>query len=151
MFNQLFKPILARFHRCKIEEVKHNIQKEKRIIDTLEPVLNRHRLVFDTDVVKNDVEFAQKENAAQYSLLYQLTRITKERGSLRHDDRLDALSMAVAYWSNNLSKDELLSKERYEEQLLDEQLLDFMDGVLLKDRGNNRKNDYRVFRTGHDC
>lgn len=39
-----------------------------------------------------------------YQLFYQLTRITKERGALAHDDRLDALSMAVAYWSEQMSK-----------------------------------------------
>lgn len=31
-------------------------------------------------------------------MFYQMTRITKERGALKHDDRLDALAMAVAYW-----------------------------------------------------
>ena len=33
------------------------------------------------------------------SLIVQMTRLTRDRGCLRHDDRLDALSMAVAYWS----------------------------------------------------
>ena len=39
------KPIMAKIHPCEIEEVRHNIQKEKRIIDTLEPIMNTHRLV----------------------------------------------------------------------------------------------------------
>ena len=33
------------------------------------------------------------------SLIVQMTRLTRDRGCLRHDDRIDALSMAVAYWS----------------------------------------------------
>ena len=33
----------------------------------------------------------------------QLTRITRDKGALAKDDRLDALAMAVAYWAKALS------------------------------------------------
>lgn len=99
MFTTLLSPILRKIHPCSIEEVRHNTQKEKRIIDTLEPVLNQHRLIVDKQVIIDDRESIKDyplEKQQQYSLFYQLTRITKDRGCLGHDDRLDCLSMAVA-------------------------------------------------------
>jgi len=36
------------------------------------------------------------EHQAKYMLMYQLSRITKDKGSLKHDDRLDALTIAVS-------------------------------------------------------
>ncbi len=99
MFTTLLNPILRKIHPCTTEEIRHNTQKEKRIIDTLEPVLNQHRLIAGKQVIKDDYESIKKyplEKQQQYSLFYQLTRITKDRGSLSHDDRLDCLAIAVA-------------------------------------------------------
>ena len=42
MFTEMLKPIISKIHACSIEEVRHNTQKEKRIVDTLEPVINQH-------------------------------------------------------------------------------------------------------------
>lgn len=99
MFTTLLSPILRRIYPCAIEEIRHNTQKERRIIDTLEPVLNQHRLIVDKQVVKDDAESVKNypiELQQQYSLFYQMTRITKDRGALSHDDRLDCLAIAVA-------------------------------------------------------
>jgi hypothetical protein len=54
MYTELIKPVMARVHPCMIEEVKHSTQKERRIIDTIEPVMNRHKLVFDSSVIEED-------------------------------------------------------------------------------------------------
>ena len=108
MFVELFKPILTKIHPCTIEEVRHNIQKEKRIIDTLEPVMNQHRLVVDPKVIQHDYESAQTyplESQLKYQLIYQMSRLTNQRGAITHDDRLDALSMAVAYWTEQMAQD----------------------------------------------
>ena len=75
-------------------------QKELRIIDALEPVIGFHRLVFDRSVLDLDVETAQKypvENRSLYQLLFQIRYITRDRGSLIHDDRLDALALGVTH------------------------------------------------------
>ena len=109
MFTELLKPYLARIYPCAIEEVKHSTQKEKRIIDTLEPVLSGHRLVIDPRVIQKDYESVQDyplDKRQSYMLLYQLTRLTRDRGALLHDDRLDALSMAVAYWVEAMARDQ---------------------------------------------
>ena len=108
MFNQLMTPILRKIYPCTIDEVRHNTQKEKRIIDTLEPVLNQHRLIVDPKVIKNDYESAQDyppEHQLKYQLIYQLSRITTTRSCLAQDDRLDALSIAVNYWVEQMAQD----------------------------------------------
>ena len=45
MFSKLLSSIHAKTYPVSIEEVRHNTQKEVRIIDTLEPVMMQHRLI----------------------------------------------------------------------------------------------------------
>lgn len=124
MFTELLKPYLENTYPVTIEEVRHSKQKEARIIDTLEPVMNQHRLIIDPKVIQRDYDSTQHmppERAAKYMLTYQMTRITKSRGALAHDDRLDVLAMAVQYWVDQMAanadkqiaarKDELLEQE----------------------------------------
>lgn len=99
MFTTLLSPVTRRIYPVTLEEVRHNTQKERRIIDTLEPVMNQHRLIVDKKVIREDSESIKiypLEKQQQYSLFYQMTRLTKDRNSLAHDDRLDVLSIAVA-------------------------------------------------------
>lgn len=109
MFTALFMPILRKVgYQCEVTEVRHNTQKEKRIIDTLEPVMNQHRLVVDKAVIKEDadsIKIYPLEHQQRYSLFYQMTRITKDRGCLSHDDRLDCLAMLVADCLEMMSTD----------------------------------------------
>ena len=125
MFTELFKPFLKKVgYEVTVEEVRHSTQKEQRIIDTLEPVMNQHRLVVDRAVVEWDFRSTQDlppDHQLPYQLFYQMTRITKERGALVHDDRLDALAIAVAYWISQMAtnaQDEIANRK--EEQLMDE-------------------------------
>lgn len=127
MFTQLLKPILTRTHPVHIEEVRHNVSKEKRMIDTLEPILNQHRLVVDDKVILQDY---QSEVDLKYKLFYQLTRLTRDRGSLIHDDRLDALSMAVGYWVETLDRDIQQAVVDHKTELLDLELERFMESSL---------------------
>ena len=108
MFNQLFLPVLSKLHSVTMSEVRHNTQKERRIIDVLEPVMNQHRLVMDKKVIQKDFDSCQHlppEQALRYQLMYQLTRITADRGALTNDDRLDALAMACQYWVDAMAQD----------------------------------------------
>jgi hypothetical protein len=101
MFTSLLTPVLNAIYPCGTEEIRNNTQKEKRIIDTLEPLLNQHRLVVDYSAIKKDIEYALSEpKNIYYSLIYQLSHITGDRGSLVHDDRLDVLAMGVQYWND---------------------------------------------------
>ena len=58
------------------------------MLDVLEPVMSQHRLVFDRRVAKDE------KNQMQ------LTRLADERGSLKHDDRVDALASAVDFYKD---------------------------------------------------
>ena len=131
MFTELLKPVLKRIYPCTTEEVRHSKQKELRIIDTLEPVMNQHKLIFDPKVIQNDFDSVQHhppEKAQRYMLTYQMTRITKDRGALAHDDRIDALAMGVAYWVEQMAADVDMEMKERKEALLDEELDKFING-----------------------
>nr|WEM05546.1 terminase large subunit [Ralstonia phage BOESR1] len=128
MYTKLFQPILQKHHKCLVEEVKHSTQKEARIIDTLEPVMSNHRLIFDQKVIEEDYRTAEAD--IQYSLFYQMTRLTKERGALIHDDRIDALAIAVAYWIEHMAADGNKIAEKIKEQALNDELKKLAHHVL---------------------
>ncbi len=140
MFLQLLKPVMAKIYPVTMEEIRSTGQKEKRIIDTLEPVMNQHRLVVDRRLVEQDYKSAQQrpsEQALKYQLFYQMTRITKDRGALAHDDRLDALAMAVGYWVEQMARDIDRAIEDEKEQRLKTALESFINHVVgSKPKGN---------------
>ena len=132
MYSQLLGPILKKIHPCHLEEVRHSTQKERRIIDTLEPVMMSHKLVIAPEVIEEDYRTAMKyEQAVRQSkmLIYQMTRLTAERGCLRHDDRLDALSIAVAHFTDQMNRDEEEGIAQEREAALDAALESFMNNA----------------------
>jgi hypothetical protein len=125
MFTELLKPFLKKTHPVTTEEVRHSKQKELRIIDTLEPVMNQHKLIIDPKVIQQDFDSVQHhppEKAQRYMLTYQMTRITKDRGSLAHDDRLDALAMGVAYWVEQMAADVDMEMQQRKNALLADEI-----------------------------
>lgn len=123
MFNKLFEPILFKYHKCALEEVRHSIQKEKRIIDTLEPVMAKHQLIFDPQVIIDDHALSVSESdrggtMQQYSLTYQLTRLSADRGCLAHDDAVDTLAIMVARFVEYMNLDEKAVQNNRKEELL---------------------------------
>jgi hypothetical protein len=132
MFNKLLAPVLNAVWPCAIEDTERsNAQKERRIIDCLEPVMNQHRLVFDKALIQRDYDSTLDRPAEQqnvYRLLYQLTRITKDRGSLRKDDRVDALALAVHYWTSIMAEDTVKAAQNHRDRLLDEDIERYFSG-----------------------
>jgi len=126
MFTKLFMPFLKKVqYAMTVEEVRHNTQKERRIIDVLEPVMNQHRLIMDITAIEKDADSTKHyppEQALKRQLMYQMSRITKDRGALAHDDRLDVLAMAVAYWVEQMGQDEEDKMDQRQEALLDAEL-----------------------------
>jgi hypothetical protein len=83
------------------DEVRATTRKEERIIDTLEPLLNQHRLVIDPKVIEWDYRSNPDdapELRLQYMLAYQMSRVCREKGAIKHDDRLDALALGCKYF-----------------------------------------------------
>ena len=100
------------------EEVRSNTMKEARIIDTLEPVLNQHKLIIDQRLISWDYESNQDmapEDRLPRMLAYQLTRMCREKGAVRHDDRVDALALGVKYFQDILAisaKEAIIARKR---------------------------------------
>ena len=104
--SELFRKHLQQTQQgIDIEEVRANVRKEDRIIDSLEPILNQHRLVIDRSVIEWDFKSnpqAAPEERLQYMLFYQMSRMCREKGAIRHDDRIDALAQGVQYYTDAL-------------------------------------------------
>ena len=104
---ELFKKHLQQTKQAiDIEEVRANVRKEDRIIDALEPVLNQHRLIIDRDVIDWDFKSnpdAPPEERLLYMLFYQMSRMCREKGAVKHDDRLDCLAQGVKYYTDAMA------------------------------------------------
>lgn len=121
---------------CSLKEADWSrTQKELRIIDTLEPALNSHRVVIEETLVRQDVVQTRRE----YSLLYQLTHLTRDRGALRHDDRLDSMAGAVNELQRRLASDPEEEWAAVREEELDRMLEDFLDGIHRPGRRLSRR------------
>ena len=145
MFTELMKPILRTTYPVTIEEVRHSQQKEKRIVDTLEPVLNGHKLIVDPAVLRNDYKSVKSypiEQQSRYTLVFQLSRITLQKGSLLNDDRLDALAIAVNYWTQQMSQDAEEKINDRKQQALEEELGKFMSSAQFGN-GNSSKGSFQ--------
>jgi len=131
MFTKLLLPFIHRTYPVTIEEIRHTENKEKRIIDTLEPLMQQHRLIVNSSVVQHDYqstqELYQSEKALRYQLFYQMSRIGRDRGSLAEDDRLDVLAMACRYWVEQLARDQETAQSQRREELLQGELDRFLD------------------------
>ena len=107
MVGELFKKHLQQTKQLiDIEEVRANVRKEDRIIDSLEPVLNQHRLIIDRSVIEWDFKSnpdAAPEERLLYMLFYQMSRMCREKGAVKHDDRLDCLAQGVKYYTDAMS------------------------------------------------
>jgi len=129
MFASLLKPHLMREHPVTIEEVRHNQRKEVRLCDTLGPVIQQHRLVVNTRVIKNDYRLTDEdpENGYSRSLFFQMSRLTAEKGCLSHDDRADALAIAVAFFVEAAAQDQERAQRARADQLQAEAMEAWMD------------------------
>ena len=125
MYLELFKPVAARIHPAAVTEVKSKGQKELRICDVLEPIMGSHRLIVNAAAIVQDYQSASDKDGVRnpiYSLFYQMTRISRERGALAHDDRLDALAIGVQFFVESMAKDANKGEREVTEEWLEEQM-----------------------------
>lgn len=138
-----FQPILEKVYpgKCAVKESEWaKGQKEARIIDTLEPVLTAHRLVVNEAILKADAEMDERD----YSFLYQLTHITRERNCLKHDDRLDAVAGAVAYFMQSMGMDQVVAAKQQkdaEQERIVEAFTEALNGGASLFRGRRLRMD----------
>lgn len=131
MFDELLKPYLHRAGVGGIDEEWKGWStgmKEARILDTLEPIIQQHRLVVDRRVIEKDLEVLRE--TPRYSLIYQMTRMERTKGALANEDRLEALAMACQYWVDRMNQDQETVLERHREELLENELREFMENAI---------------------
>lgn len=131
MFRQLLKPHLAKLGWGAYDEEWKgwsSAMKEHRICDVLQPVMENHKLVLSRRVIENDLKVIQDRPA--YSLIYQMSRMAREKDALAHEDRLDALAMAVAYYTDRMNRDQKQALAQHREELQDAELRKFMDNAF---------------------
>lgn len=121
-FRAVWLPILMAEHKCAVEDDYVTGQKELRIIETLEPVIARGSLIVSEAVVEEDRDTSAVHEPAKrslYSLFHQMSKLTRDRGCLFHDDRVDALEGAVRHWVAMLAinQNEAILKLRTAEDL----------------------------------
>jgi hypothetical protein len=133
--SELFKKHLQQTKQnIFVDEVRANVRKEDRIIDSLEPVLNQHRLVVNRSVIDWDYTSNQDsppESRLLYMLFYQMSRMCREKYAVKHDDRLDCLAQGVKYFTDALSisaQEQINLRKREEWDDILEQFLDDPQG-----------------------
>lgn len=117
-------------------------QKERRIIDTIRPVVQRHRLIVHNSALEMDLEYNKqypmdKRNAR--SLFTQMHSITTDRGCLDKDDRIDALEGLVRELAGTLVLDEDKLARARDKNDFKKFLEDPMDTKQFKSRSDNRR------------
>jgi hypothetical protein len=65
-----------------------------------------------------------------------MSRLTRDRGAITHDDRLDALSIAVAYWTEQMAQDAEVKMTERKVELLDAELQKFTDAYFKNKSAN---------------
>jgi hypothetical protein len=133
MFASVLQPVLSRFYvkpgddpdmpdgwGCSLDSYRVSGQKELRIIRALEPCLNSGRLVIDPAVIANT------------DLQAQLTRLTRDRNSLAHDDEVESLAMVVKMWEETIAVDPLANAERLKERALEEKIRSHYEAMGLQ-------------------
>lgn len=129
MFAAAWRPVLKKKYTeaglvgCPaVEDVWESGQKELRIIDTLEPLVARHRLIINEGIIEYDQESVKKypiEQRESYKFLHQFARITRDLKSLIHDDSIDAVAGACRKWVEIIAVDE---KERIAQKETDDNI-----------------------------
>ena len=129
--SELFKKHMVQTKQgIDIEEVRANVRKEDRIIDSLEPILNQHRLIVDRNVIEWDFKSnpdSPPEERLLYMLFYQMSRMCREKGAIRHDDRIDCLAQGVQYFTDALgisALEAIKNRKRDEWNAMIEEMID---------------------------
>lgn len=143
MFTTLLKQTMLRIYPCSVEDSERSKgQKEKRIIDSLWPVVSTHKVVMNRSLLQKDFDSTHGqgvENAMIRRFFYQFTRLTPEKGALKHDDRIEALGLAIWYWTRSMGMDQQKAIEATRRAAREHELRDFRNHVFGVKSTNSRR------------
>lgn len=151
MFTKLLTPVVMATWPCTIEEVRSKGQKEVRIADVLEPLLGSHKLVVYEGAIQLDYATAVTADGLHdpsVSLFHQMTRLTRDRGALAHDDRLDSLAIACAFFQQQMTADDRKGIAAAQEEWLEAQMEDPIRGY--EDAMSNINSGISITWEAHD-
>jgi hypothetical protein len=136
-FTQIVLPLLRKAGWMgKTQDVFETGQKEQRICDVLEPILGRGSLIFDESVLEDDwASTGHLPDAKRqlFTFIHQFTKITRNKGALVKDDRLDALAGAVAPFVAALAQDQ----DRNVQSARDKEYQKWLDDPRSRNRYNS--------------
>jgi hypothetical protein len=158
-FGQLLKPWLVRiaeklkeanpdmgyFIPSLVEDMKWSRgQKEVRILDVLEPLIQSHKIIVSRDLIDKEMRQMELSEDQRYSVIYQMTRLTRLKGCLAHDDRIESLAMCGEYWAHRMARDQVKMVQRYREEERMKELhklmkISRMGGVMFTDNRIGRE------------
>lgn len=108
--------------KCSISSMHSHSQSNKatRIIDTLEPVMSTHRLVMHPRALRPTMPGGDPRSEPDHELQRQLAFLTREGGSLRFDDRVDALHGVVKLFKDTVAQDPTKAADRHRRRSIQE-------------------------------
>lgn len=119
MFSALLKPWLVKLGAGRLDEEYKAWSvgaKEERYLSVLEPIVQSHRLIVSREVIEEDRTVAEQK--LSYSFIHQFTRAQRVKGALAHDDRVEAVAGACAYYTSKMSQDQDRALEANREEAL---------------------------------
>lgn len=124
-------------YNCIVDEIRASKQKEARIIETLEPLMNQHRIIIDRGALEKDFD-----KKSQYSFTYQATHLTNVPKCLAHDDIIDVFELGAKYLVEYMAQDDKNAFARHEEDI--QKKIDdlFENGLFPELRGRTVNNKW---------
>lgn len=143
MFAQLLRPVVKEAWERKRKAMPHipgetrtgteivseraaKQQKELRILEVLEPLFQGNRLVIAKEVLMDDYRATMSRDGTElrdrYSLMYQITRLTREKDCLTHDDRVEGLAGLLRLFQEELGLVPAEQSEKAREARLEAEL-----------------------------
>ena len=143
MFDQLLIPVVQQAGVKAAQDLDWKSwsvgNKEMRILNILEPLVQSHRLVINRSVVERDL--LQQADKEKYSLIYQMTRIARVKGALAHDDRVEAVAMAASYWQDLMSRDTEKTVGKHKGKLIDIEIRKYLKSLNKRGARTNWRSD----------
>mgnify|MGYP000017606882 CR=1 FL=1 len=131
------------------------VQKELRILEILEPVFQAHRLVIAKEVLEEDIVQVNRRDGTElrdrYSLMYQITRLAREKDCLTHDDRVEGVAGLLGMFKDMMGLHPGEEAERHREREIEEELRRFDEEFNQLQGHSGRKGGRRgKLRTGRN-
>lgn len=143
LFRKVFEPVLNKIYPTTLKgfKVGNKFSKEKRISDILLPLFESHRIVVDKNAILKDTinlpDIDSPDIQIQYSLFYQIPRLTETKGCLFKDDRIDIFASGCKDLIDYLDRDAVdMSNQK---KLT---VKDIMNSIIFEDEDLNGLNGY---------